>query len=298
MMNEHGSGGKPPFPGMKEHGPGGKPPFLGMKPLREIEGKPLGEGLYAFTAPPMRVHQYLVLGSEKALLIDTGFGIYSLKDKVSEITSLPVIVLNTHAHPDHCGGNAEFDAPLLHPDDFEAYAANTTYRARYEEISHIPESADYLASLQPDPPAPVAIREGEVIDLGGRQLEVHLLKGHTRGSIALFDRQTGSLFAGDNIQQMTNLTEKWASSVEEFLLALQALRALPITKIYSGHNPMCMGPEWLESKIRLCERLLGGEQGVERRGRGGMLLAVSEELTVDGRAEESVLAYDPNRIRG
>ena len=57
---------------------------------------------------------------------------------------------------------------------------------------------------------------------------------------------------------------------------------------------MCMGTEWLESKIRLCQRLLAGEQGTERRGRGGMLLALSEQLP-DG--EESVLAYDPARIR-
>ena len=291
MLNEHDKGGKPPFGG---HGPDGKPPFARMKPLKEILTEQVGAGVFAFSAPPMRGHQYLVLGKEKALLIDTGFGIYSLKEKVRGITELPIIVVNTHAHPDHCGGNAEFDAPLLHPDDFEAYAANTGYAARYEEISHIPDSAEYLENLQPDPPAPVPLREGTTLDLGGRTLEVILLRGHTRGSIALFDRQTGSLFAGDNIQQMTNLTEQWASSVEELLPELEKLRELPIEKIYSGHNPMCMGTEWLESKIRLCKRLLAGEQGTERRGRGGMLLALSEQLS-DG--EESVLAYDPARIR-
>jgi glyoxylase-like metal-dependent hydrolase (beta-lactamase superfamily II) len=82
--------------------PGGKPPF--MKPCKEISYEDLGNGIYVFTAPPIGNHQYLIVGTEKALLIDTGFSIESLKEKIEEITMLPLILVNTHGHPDHCGG--------------------------------------------------------------------------------------------------------------------------------------------------------------------------------------------------
>ena len=56
----------------------------------------------------------LVEGSEKALLIDTLVGVGSLKAYVRELTDLPVQVVNTHGHLDHCGGNFELSAPSGH----------------------------------------------------------------------------------------------------------------------------------------------------------------------------------------
>lgn len=52
---------------------------------------------------------YLVEGSEKALLIDTGTGVGDLKGLAASLTDRPVLVVNTHAHPDHCAGNHQFD---------------------------------------------------------------------------------------------------------------------------------------------------------------------------------------------
>ena len=51
------------------------------------------------------VHAYLVVGSERAALIDTGTGIDSIKQVVDQLTRLPVVVLTTHAHWDHTGGH-------------------------------------------------------------------------------------------------------------------------------------------------------------------------------------------------
>lgn len=52
---------------------------------------------------------YLILGREKALLFDTGMGISDIRKVVEELTKLPVIVLNSHTHNDHVGGNWQFD---------------------------------------------------------------------------------------------------------------------------------------------------------------------------------------------
>lgn len=125
------------------------------------------------------VHIYLFLGEEKALLTDTGFGCFpDLKEKVAEITDLPLIVLNSHGHPDHCGGNANFGTIYAHPDGFEA-------------IYHFAEGDFTLLS----------IADGDVIDLGGRSFEVILTPGHIDGHISLLNRGERTLLPGDIIQQ-------------------------------------------------------------------------------------------------
>ena len=55
------------------------------------------------------VYMYLLEGTREALLIDTGYGSFSLKKAVHELTALPVTVLLTHGHLDHIGGSAEFE---------------------------------------------------------------------------------------------------------------------------------------------------------------------------------------------
>src|SRR5687768_14672474 len=57
---------------------------------------------------------YLVEGSDSALLIDTGLGAINLVDFVRKITSLPLIVINTHGHPDHVGSNNQFEKVYAH----------------------------------------------------------------------------------------------------------------------------------------------------------------------------------------
>lgn len=51
---------------------------------------------------------YLIAGTEHALLIDTGMGIGDLAAEVQKLTSLPLIVANTHGHIDHVSGNGQF----------------------------------------------------------------------------------------------------------------------------------------------------------------------------------------------
>lgn len=65
--------------------------------------KEYGNGITAITAP-MQEQIYLVQGSKKALLIDNGMGIGSLKTYVESFCNLPLLMLNTHGHPDHAAG--------------------------------------------------------------------------------------------------------------------------------------------------------------------------------------------------
>ena len=61
----------------------------------------------------MAVQSFLVVGEERAALIDTGAGMGNLAKEVKEITDKPLYVLNTHGHVDHAGGNGQFPVVYL-----------------------------------------------------------------------------------------------------------------------------------------------------------------------------------------
>lgn len=248
------------------------------EPIKEYSVNDLGSGIYNITAPPMRFQQYLVLGEEKALLIDSGFGLGSLKKVVDALTDLPVILVNTHGHPDHGGGNGEFGSPYLHPDDNELYAWKCSYEMRLEEAQHwgIEDAAE---KLQRDLPAPIPMNEGHVFDLGGRKLTVYHTPGHSRGSVCIFDEQTGTLFTGDNVNAMaTALLEDCATNVSTYLVSMEKLVNLPVTAVCTGHMPAVIEPDVIAKKIECAKRVLAGDLGEFVQGRMGD----GYMMTVDG----------------
>ena len=114
---------------------------------------------------------YLVAGTERALLIDTGFGEGDLLAHIATLTDLPVIVVNTHFHGDHTLGNKHFPKVYIHTED---------------------------APLVQEPSAKlIPIYDGYVFDLGGRELRVITVPGHTPGSVCL--RLDGCALVGDAI---------------------------------------------------------------------------------------------------
>ncbi len=146
---------------------------------------------------------YLVAGAERALLIDTGWGSAGLNALVATLTPLPVVVVNTHAHPDHMGGNRQFPQVYIHTNDWpQAHA----------------QAQDSGTTL-------VAIYDGYHFDLGQRQVRVIGVPGHTPGSICLLDSQTRILFSGDSPRPGPIwLHVGTALSVQEFSFSLQRLR--------------------------------------------------------------------------
>ena len=77
--------------------------------------KLLGENVYC----------YLLVGNQKALLIDTAYGFTDIAGAVRELTSRPLTVVNTHGHFDHVTGNYRFGRACLHEKDMELYERNT-----------------------------------------------------------------------------------------------------------------------------------------------------------------------------
>jgi len=163
-------------------------------------------GLFAISEPGQfeEVISYLFVGTDKALLFDTGLGIGDMRAVVSELTKLEPIVVNSHTHYDHVGGNHRFDT--VHGTATEYTAANAKGR-KHEDVAEFvgegwiwkktPEGFD--RDRYESKPFVIAktIEDGEGIDLGGRKLEVLLTPGHTPDALCLLDRENRLLFTGD-----------------------------------------------------------------------------------------------------
>ncbi|MDO4521351.1 MAG: MBL fold metallo-hydrolase, partial [Erysipelotrichaceae bacterium] len=147
---------------------------------------------------------YLVIGKERALLIDTGTGTFDLKGLVEQLTDKPYDVILTHGHVDHAGGMDQFDRVMIHRNDIEmaknlshkerlGYAVTLHSMDRDEAYEFSPSQVREWKSV----PEFVTVEEGDVIDLGDRKLEIFFTPGHTPGSICLLDRKNRIHFSGD-----------------------------------------------------------------------------------------------------
>ena len=69
----------------------------------------------------MGVRFFLLTGTDKALLIDSGMTVSNAKDIAAGLTDLPISLLNTHADRDHIGSNEQFESFYMHPLEESVY---------------------------------------------------------------------------------------------------------------------------------------------------------------------------------
>ena len=147
---------------------------------------------------------HLLLGPEKAMLIDTGFGIGDLKALCTRLAGgRELIVVNTHFHGDHTLGNTWFDTVYCHEYDADAVRKPLTAEA----LAHFlpaPEEHDVYYDRKDLPPVRpyevIGVPDGYTFDLGqGYQVELVHLPGHAAGGCGFLDPQERVLFSGDAI---------------------------------------------------------------------------------------------------
>ena len=237
-------------------------------------------GVYAIAEPYnfQEVISYLIIGSEKALLFDTGMGLDSISSVVKELTTLPIVVINSHTHYDHIGGNHEFST---------IYAVDTSYTKKFagegwphEKVKHevatdafcglkLPQLDTASYFIQPYSAKVVkSIKDGEIIDLGKRDIEILFTPGHTPDGLALLDRESGYLWTGDTFYEATiwlffdgtdlNAYEK---SIDRF-----ASLAPTLKKVFPAHNiPVADPTQLLELKKAFAMIRSGEKKGIENR---------------------------------
>ncbi|HKM35153.1 MAG TPA: MBL fold metallo-hydrolase [Lachnospiraceae bacterium] len=159
---------------------------------------------------------FVVVGSEKAAVIDTMNGYEDVQKIARTITDLPLIVINTHGHSDHIYGNAYFDEVYIHPNDLNLAWGEYNY-FNYQTIQ---------AQFDLKPVKFLTTEEGDVFDLGGVSLEVYHVPGHTQGGICLLDREDKVLFTGDTINKHCWMQLYNCTPMEDFYESLENLKGI------------------------------------------------------------------------
>lgn len=213
-------------------------------------------GVYAIYEPHQwqEVISYLILGEERALLWDSGMGIADIAAVVRQLTDLPVTVANSHTHYDHVGGNARFDDVLGFDLDYTRVnaggAPNEAVRPEVAPAALCRDlPVDVSASAYRIEPFAVSrtIANGQIIDLGGRQLEVVAVPGHTPDAAALLDRDAGLLFTGDTFYEGPIYLFAPETDMAAYQASVDRLAALvpQLQLLLPGHNTPTSAPEML-----------------------------------------------------
>ena len=203
-------------------------------------------GVFAIYEPHQaeEVISFLIAGEKKALLFDTGMGISDIKKVTAELTKAPVIVVNSHTHDDHVGGNWEFDTIYGMDTDFTRTNAQGSREDAQAEITPdqicgtLPKGFDSKAYSTRPWKITGKLHDGDRFDLGGRALEVIATPGHTPDSISLIDRANGLLFTGDTYYPAPIWLFRPETNLDAYAASIRLLAALaPQVKMVLGaHN--------------------------------------------------------------
>jgi glyoxylase-like metal-dependent hydrolase (beta-lactamase superfamily II) len=210
---------------------------------------------------------YLIEGEKKAVLFDTGMGISSLKKLTSELTRLPITVLNSHTHDDQVGDNWQFTTVYAMDTNFTRKNAEGSRQDAQEEVA-----ADQICGALPkgfNPKTYVTrpwkitsyIHDGDRIDLGGRALEVLATPGHTPDAISLLDRANGLLFTGDTYYPATIWLYRPETDFAAYDASIRRLAELApqIKTVLGAHNIPVAPPSVLPRLVIAFEAVRDGK---------------------------------------
>ena len=254
---------------------------------------------------PKDIYTTVILGSEKALVIDNGHGFGNVRKVIESITDLPLMVVNTHGHLDHAGGNYLFDEVYINFEDIPTYY-------KYEEekdlmlisydklfkkkgIQMFPDDFDRESFMKTTTKKFLPLENHQIIDLGGRKLEVIKVPGHTVGHVTFLDYETGILFSGDAVSTTLWLYYDNGITLDMYCGYLEDLKKYPIKGFLPTHIDKILPIEILDilqevirerdpKKSRIFTHARNGQQAllyrkeVEGIGKIYLLYPISEKI--------------------
>ena len=227
-------------------------------------------GVFAIYEPHQyeEVISYLILGSRRALLFDTGLGIGDIEPVVYELTRLPITVLNSHTHFDHIGDNWRF-VDVLGVDT--AFTRENLRGATHEQLQDAVVPERFCGALPPGfRPEKYVIRrftiaqfvkDGDIIDLGDRQLEILQTPGHTPDALCLLDRKNKLLFTGDTFYAGPIFLYVPETSVPDYQKSIKRLAAMvpQLDLLLPSHNFPAERPEMLTRLADAMQQVQAGK---------------------------------------
>lgn len=195
-------------------------------------------------------HCYLLNGSNKSLLIDTGLGICNIYDEVVKLTENPVIAAATHIHWDHIGGHEYFPDFYAHEDELNWL--NGGFPLTIEQIKDmvidrcdLPDGydVDKYKFFQGNPNR--VLKDNDTIELGGRSVQILHTPGHSPGHMCFWEKERGYLFTGDLVYKDTLFAYYPSTDPDEYLKSIDRVAILPVKKVFPAHHTLNIQPEIL-----------------------------------------------------
>lgn len=245
------------------------------------------------------VISYLILGHDKAVLFDTGMGISDIRKVVNELMGgdaatrrgtqgkkpsleLPIIVLNSHTHDDHVGGNWQFESIYSMDTDFSRQNARGSIADAQAEITRgevcgdLPRNFDAKSYRTKPWTISKYIHDGDRLDLGGRTLEILATPGHTPDAISLFDRANGLLFTGDTYYPAPIWLYRPETDLDAYAKSIARLAALAsqVKLVIGAHNIPVISPAVLHNLVAAFADLRAGKANCRPESPGKRLCCV------------------------
>jgi glyoxylase-like metal-dependent hydrolase (beta-lactamase superfamily II) len=220
---------------------------------------------------------YLIEGTDKALLIDTGTKCEELEEVVRKITKKPLYVVITHAHGDHAGNIGFFSEIYMQ-------AADTVLLDHtYKGVIHF-------------------VKDGDVFDLGSKKIEVSQMPAHTPGSIVLLDKKGGICYSGDAFGSgQVWLQLRPFAPMSTYVGSCKKMEKLMdegITKIYCGHYPYvkkAYNKQYITEMRQLAEALINGSAPEAVPHPQKVSIGCDHPMMVT--QDEATIVYDPEHIK-
>ncbi len=226
---------------------------------------------------------YLIEGTQRALLIDTGIGFRGLRETVEKLTKLPYDVVLTHGHGDHCGAAGEFEEVYICKEDKDLFYSNQGIKVRLDYSRSMCEKycpPEALAGTDFSRGLPHKVKflnDEEKFELGGRCVTVIKVPGHTGGTAALYDDRTRSMIIGDACNPSTYVfsdeatdIESYRQSVKKIISWLPQTDHLLVSHEY-GEYDMEIPKDTPKNVLECCNRVLDGCDDAEVFERSNVL---------------------------
>lgn len=195
-------------------------------------------------------HCFLLVGSERGLLIDTGLGICNISEKVNQLTDKPVTAVATHIHWDHIGGHQYYPDFYAHEAELNWLSGEfplnmETIREMVVDRCELPEgyNVNTYEFFQGKPTQ--ILRDGDTINLGDRVITVLHTPGHSPGHLCFWEAEQGYLFTGDLVYKDTLFAYYPSTDPKAYLNSLEKVAALPVKCVFPAHYTLDIQPEIL-----------------------------------------------------
>lgn len=215
------------------------------------------------------VISFLIVGNDKALLFDTGTGMSDIRSVVTGLTDKPVIVMNSANQYDHIGGNYQFDNII---GVANAFAQSRAKGLPHSEVSKYVTEAWFRPEMKPSD----TVRENyaikpykfssfvtdkQIIDLGGRTLEVLLVPGQSPDAAALLDRANRQLFIGEAFYLAPLYGHLKGSNMTDYQKTANRLAALApeVSDLMTSHNIPIVSADYLIEMKKAFDAIESGQ---------------------------------------